>query len=377
MGILNVTPDSFSDGGRFAAVDAAIAHADELVEEGADILDVGRRVHPAGATEVPLEEEIRRIAPVVRQVAARHAVPISIDTYKAKTAERPSSSEPRSSTTSGASSASPTSPASRPPTGRPVIVMQQPPRGRSRPRHHRGHEGLLRPVPGDRPRAGIPDGDVILDPGVGFGKTLEQNLDAIARLPEIKALGYPVLMGTSRKSLIGLLNDGKLAPKDRIHGTIASNTAAILLGADIVRVHDVRAHQEAARIAEASGAAWHDRPHLRRPYRRLRPSRPVRRGTETRPALLHLARRGRGYRAAGLADDFTQTVSYVDLTEIAVAHATTRRFHILEALAEAIAGDILAKLPLVAWIRVKVEKPSAPIPAVIENVSVEIERSRR
>jgi len=91
----------------------------------------------------------------------------------------------------------------------------------------------------------------VLDPGVGFGKTFEQNLQAVARLPEIKALGFPVLMGTSRKSLIGILNDNKLAPRDRINGTIASNAVAILLGADIVRVHDVRAHIEAARVVEA------------------------------------------------------------------------------------------------------------------------------
>ncbi len=251
MGILNVTPDSFSDGGRFAAVDAAIAHADELVEEGADILDVGGESTRPGATEVPLEEEIRRVSPVIRQVAARHAVPISIDTYKAKTAEAALElgakivndvwglqREPDIARVAAAHGAS-------------VIVM-----------HNRREVDPAIDIIADMKAffdrsleiahaAGIPDGDIVLDPGVGFGKTLEQNLDAIARLPEIKALGYPVLMGTSRKSLIGLLNDGKLAPKDRIHGTIASNTAAILLGADIVRVHDVRAHHEAARVAEA------------------------------------------------------------------------------------------------------------------------------
>lgn len=252
MGILNVTPDSFSDGGRFAAIEDALAHADHLVEEGADILDIGGESTRPGATEVPLDEEIRRVVPAIERIVAKHpGVPVSIDTYKAGTA--------RAALAAGATIVNDVWGLQRDPeiaraaaeAGAPVIIM-----------HNRRSIDETVDIIEDMKTwfarsleiaraAGVPDEHVILDPGVGFGKTFEQNLQAVARLPEIKALGFPVLMGTSRKSLIGILNDNKLAPKDRINGTIASNAAAILLGADIVRVHDVRAHIEAARVVEA------------------------------------------------------------------------------------------------------------------------------
>lgn len=251
MGILNVTPDSFSDGGRFAAVEAAVAHAAELVEEGADILDVGGESTRPGATPVPMDEEIRRVLPVIEQVSKAHAVPISIDTYKAGTAD--------AALKAGAKIVNDVWGLQREPDiakvaadhGAPVIVM-----------HNRHAIDETVDIIEDMKAwfgraiaiataAGVPEGHIILDPGVGFGKTFEQNLQAVARLPEIRALGFPILMGTSRKSLIGILNDNKLAPKDRINGTIASNAVSIMLGADIVRVHDVRAHIEAARVVEA------------------------------------------------------------------------------------------------------------------------------
>lgn len=251
MGILNVTPDSFSDGGRFAAVDAAVTHAAALVEEGADILDIGGESTRPGADLVPLDEEIRRVVPAITAIAAAHAVPISIDTYKAGTAE--------AALAAGATIVNDVWGLQREPEiarvaaahGAPVVIM-----------HNRHQIDETVDIVDDMKAwfdrsiaiaraAGIADDHIILDPGVGFGKTFEQNLQAVARLPEIRAFGFPILMGTSRKSLIGILNEHKLAPKDRINGTIASNAVAILLGADIVRVHDVRAHIEAARVVEA------------------------------------------------------------------------------------------------------------------------------
>jgi dihydropteroate synthase len=252
MGILNVTPDSFSDGGRFAAIDAALAQADVLLEEGADILDIGGESTRPGATVVPLDEEIRRVLPPIEQILARHpGAVISIDTYKAGTADAALKAGARIVNDVWGLQREPDIARVAAAHGAPVIVM-----------HNRQTIDETLDVVEDMKAwfarsieiahaAGIPDDRIVLDPGVGFGKTFEQNLQAVARLPEIKALGYPVLMGTSRKSLIGILNDNKLAPKDRIHGTIASNAAAILLGADIVRVHDVRAHIEAARVVEA------------------------------------------------------------------------------------------------------------------------------
>jgi dihydropteroate synthase len=250
MGILNVTPDSFSDGGLFAAVDAAVAHAGELVAEGADIIDIGGESTRPGATEVAEAEEIRRVVPVIERIAAAHAVPISIDTYKAGTADAALRAGARIVNDVWGLQREPEIARVAAAHGAPVIVM-----------HNRRQidetVDIIADMKGYFARsieiahaAGIADRDIILDPGVGFGKTFEQNLAAIARLPEIKALGYRVLMGTSRKSLIGILNDAK-SPASRIHGTVASNSVAILLGADIVRVHDVRAHIDAARVVEA------------------------------------------------------------------------------------------------------------------------------
>ncbi|MBH0239638.1 dihydropteroate synthase [Methylobrevis albus] len=251
MGILNVTPDSFSDGGRFAAVESALSHAANLIAEGADILDIGGESTRPGATPVPVDEEIRRVEPVILALAKQTDVPISIDTYKAQTADV--------ALKAGAKIVNDVWGLQRDPDmakvvadhGVPVIVM-----------HNRTTIDADIDIIEDMKaffgrsielalKAGVPERHIILDPGVGFGKTFPQHLAAIGRLPEIRMMGFPILMGTSRKSLLGILADHKLEPKDRIHGTIASNVAAIMLGADIIRVHDVRAHIEAARVVEA------------------------------------------------------------------------------------------------------------------------------
>ena len=249
MGILNVTPDSFSDGGQFAARDAALAHAADLVAEGADIIDVGGESTRPGHTPVPEEDEIARIEPIVAALAGTIAAPISIDTYKARTA--------RIALERGARIVNDVWGLQRQPEiarvaadfGAPVIVM-----------HNREtvDESLdiilemrsffARSIEIAH-AAGIADHNIVLDPGIGFGKSFPQNLDALRRLAELKALGFPLLVGTSRKSLIGKVLDK--APKDRINGTIASNVMAISHGADIIRVHDVLAHVEAARVADA------------------------------------------------------------------------------------------------------------------------------
>ena len=249
MGILNVTPDSFSDGGQFAARDAALAHAADLVAEGADIIDVGGESTRPGHTPVPEEDEIARIEPIVAALAGTIAAPISIDTYKARTA--------RIALERGARIVNDVWGLQRQPEiarvaadfGAPVIVM-----------HNREtvDESLdiilemrsffARSIEIAH-AAGIADHNIGLDPGIGFGKSFPQNLDALRRLAELKALGFPLLVGTSRKSLIGKVLDK--APKDRINGTIASNVMAISHGADIIRVHDVLAHVEAARVADA------------------------------------------------------------------------------------------------------------------------------
>ncbi|WP_370674888.1 dihydropteroate synthase [Pleomorphomonas sp. PLEO] len=251
MGILNVTPDSFSDGGRYSSTEAAFAHARRMKEEGADILDIGGESTRPGATEVSQEEEIARVKPVIERLAAGDFPPISIDTYKAATAEV--------ALRAGAAIVNDVWGLQREPDiasvaaahGALVIVM-----------HNRFDIDPALDIIEDMKaffgrsldiarKAGVPDNHVILDPGVGFGKTLEQNIQAVARVGELKALGYPVLMGTSRKRMIGALIGAERPVAERLYGTVASNVAAILAGADIIRVHDVAAHRDAAAVADA------------------------------------------------------------------------------------------------------------------------------
>ena len=251
MGILNVTPDSFSDGGLFVGEAAASAQADALAAEGAALVDVGGESTRPGHVPVSAEDEQARIRPVIAALAPRLGVPISIDTYKASTA--------RVALAAGAGIVNDVWGLQRDPDiarvaadhGAPVIAM-----------HNREtiHPGLdivddmlaffERSLSIAR-RAGIPDGDIVLDPGVGFGKSWDQHLEALRRLPEIRALGFPILVGVSRKSLLGRLHDRDTAPRDRLHGSVAAHVLAATLGADIVRVHDVGPHVDALRVVDA------------------------------------------------------------------------------------------------------------------------------
>jgi dihydropteroate synthase len=251
MGILNVTPDSFSDGGLFAAEGEAVAQAERLAAEGAAILDVGGESTRPGHTPVPAEEEQARVLPVLRALRGRLPVPVSIDTYKASTA--------REALRAGARIVNDVWGLQREPDiarvaadhGAPVVVM-----------HNRETvdpgldivDDMLRFFErslGIARRAGIPDGDVVLDPGIGFGKSWEQHLEALRRLPEIRALGFPVLVGVSRKSILGRLHDRETRPADRLYGSLSAHALAGTLGADIVRVHDVAAHVDALRVVDA------------------------------------------------------------------------------------------------------------------------------
>lgn len=251
MGILNVTPDSFSDGGRFEGVDAARVQADALIAEGAQILDIGGESTRPGHLPVPAEEEQARVLPVIAALEPGLSVPISIDTYKASTAEV--------ALKAGATIVNDVWGLQREPDiarvaaahGAPVIVM-----------HNRETIDPDLDIVADMKRffersldiarrAGIRDADIVLDPGIGFGKSWDQHLEALRRLPEIRALGFPLLVGVSRKSLLGRLHDRETAPRDRLVGSIAAHVLAGTLGADIVRVHDVAQHVEALRVLDA------------------------------------------------------------------------------------------------------------------------------
>lgn len=251
MGILNVTPDSFSDGGRFQDLDAARIQAARLVQEGAALLDIGGESTRPGHVPVPAEEEQARVLPAIRQLASTLPVPISIDTYKASTAEVALRAGARIVNDVWGLQREPEIARVAAHHGAPVVVM-----------HNR--ETI---DPGldimDEMRAffersltialqaGIPDRDIVLDPGIGFGKSWEQHLEALRRLPELKALGFPLLVGVSRKSVLGRIHNASTAPSERLFGSIAAHVTAASLGADIVRVHDVHPHVEACQVVDA------------------------------------------------------------------------------------------------------------------------------
>jgi dihydropteroate synthase len=262
MGILNVTPDSFSDGGQFVSLDAAIAHAEQMISEGADIIDVGGESTRPGGEPVTVEEEIRRVVPVIKGLVQRTDIPISVDTTKSEVA--------RVALDSGAAIVNDISAlrfdfyvadaAAR--AGAGLVLMHS--RGTPATMHRLPpvadimHEVThsLRASINMAERRGVKRESIVIDPGIGFGKSQEQNLELLAKLDQLIAAfpDYPLLIGTSRKSFIGrLLADetGTPAPaEDRLHGTMATITTAILQGAHIVRVHDVKAAGETIRIAE-------------------------------------------------------------------------------------------------------------------------------
>ncbi len=249
MGILNVTPDSFSDGGRFEAVEIAMAHAKAMVAEGADVVDVGGESTRPGHTPVDAEEEIRRVVPAIEALKREISAPISIDTMKASVAE--------AALKAGATIVNDVWGLQRDPDiarvaaehGAPVCVM-----------HHRTEVDASLDIVEDMKRflsrsieiaqkAGIPDRAIALDPGVGFGKTIDQNLTAIRRVDALAAMGFPVLLGTSRKSLIGHILDR--TPEERVFGTVATSVTGWAAGATMFRVHDVRANRDALLVAQA------------------------------------------------------------------------------------------------------------------------------
>lgn len=294
MGILNVTPDSFSDGGKFLSPDAAVAQAEQMISEGADIIDVGGESTRPGAPLVTAEEEMQRVLPVIRSLAQRTSVPISIDTTKSVVA--------RAALDAGAAIVNDISAlrfdfhiadeAAK--AGAGLVLM-----------HSRGTPATMQRLPpvadvleevtsslrssiAMAEKRGVKRESIVIDPGIGFGKTAEQNVELIAKLDQLAAAipEFPILIGPSRKSFIGRLletakenaadsaaaaergtagvapaaenstavaieSKASAAVSDRLHGTMASITAAILKGAHIVRVHDVKAAIETVRVADA------------------------------------------------------------------------------------------------------------------------------
>jgi dihydropteroate synthase len=263
MGILNVTPDSFSDGNQFSSLGKAVAHAEQMIAEGADIIDVGGESTRPGAVSVSPEEELQRVVPVIETLRERTTIPISIDTTKSAVA--------RAALNAGASIVNDISAlrfdyhiadeAAR--AGAGLVLM-----------HSRGTPVTMHKLPPVADimkevvnslnssitmaeRRGVKRESIAIDPGIGFGKSQEQNLELIAKLDQLAAAfpDLPLLIGTSRKSFVGrILADGNGEPapvEERLHGTLATITAAVLRGAHIVRTHDVLATREAVRVIDS------------------------------------------------------------------------------------------------------------------------------
>ena len=244
MGVLNVTPDSFSDGGRWFDTEAAVARGLELVAEGADVVDVGGESTRPGAEPVDVAEELRRVVPVVEALAGR--VRVSVDTRKAEVAQGAAAA---GATLLNDVSAGLAEVAAGTGMGWVAMHMRGDPRTMQDDPRYDDVVGEVRSFLVERAEAALAAGvaEVWIDPGIGFGKTLEHNLALLARIGDLVATGHPVVVGTSRKRFLGVLT-GADDPADRIEGSLASAVWAMQAGAAMVRVHDVRASVEAARI---------------------------------------------------------------------------------------------------------------------------------
>jgi len=256
MGIVNVTPDSFSDGGRHAETARAVAHAHRLVEEGADFLDIGGESTRPGSDAVPVEEELRRVLPVLEALVGNTEARISVDTRKPEVMRRAAEAGAHMLNDVSALQYQPESLAVAFDTGLPVVLMHAAgdPKTMQNDPHYENvvldvFDALAARIEACE-KAGIPRNRIVVDPGLGFGKTLNHNIDILAHLSILHALGAPILLGASRKSMIGRLT-GATDPADRVPGSIAAALAGITQGASILRVHDVAATRQALSVWEA------------------------------------------------------------------------------------------------------------------------------
>lgn len=248
MGILNVTPDSFSDGGKFNSIERAVTHAEEMIAQGADIIDIGGESTRPNHTPVSEEEEIKRIVPVLKALRGKINVPISIDTYKARVAEI--------AIEEGAALINDVWGFKKDRYMAQVASKYQVPCCLMHNRNNMDYNNLMDDLIKDLEEsinialnAGVKASNIIIDPGIGFAKTYEQNLSVMNSLEKLSELGYPVLLGTSRKSMIG--NALGLPSDQRVEGTLATTVIGIMKGCDFIRVHDVLQNKRACVMTDA------------------------------------------------------------------------------------------------------------------------------
>lgn len=255
MGILNVTPDSFSDGGKYFDFKKAVAHAEEMITEGADILDIGGESTRPGAEEVPVEEQLRRVIPVIENLVKKIKIPISIDTYKSEVARKALDSGARMVNDISGLRFDPQMVGVISRYQVPLIIMHM----KGTPRNMQDNPQYTDVVEeiydffleriNFALNSGIRKENIYLDPGIGFGKTVEHNLEILNRLSEFHSLGYPLVLGTSRKSFIGKILDTSV--NERLEGSIATYVLALAQGVKILRVHDVKETKRAIKVTEA------------------------------------------------------------------------------------------------------------------------------
>ncbi len=397
MGVLNVTPDSFSDGGRFDVSEAAIEHARRMAAEGADLIDIGAESTRPGADPVGSTEELARLLPVIEGVGRLDlGVPLSVDTAKPKVADRALAAGAHLiNDISGAGEAMLEVAARH---GAPVIAMhmQGEPRTMQRKPRYDDVVAEIRDYLAERVAAGRRLGvEVLVDPGIGFGKTLEQNLDLLANLHELQQIGAPLVLGVSRKSFLDRLLGG-VRVGERLTATLAVNAWAAALGiADVLRVHDVEPHRQ---LAESIGA-------LRRRRSRSAPRRRNRSAPQRRVLAHGIVCRSRigvtrEERAAPqellvdievtltagarrTPDDLGETVDYAELAAIAQTVAARDEYRLVETLAERIAAIVGREAPRAAggstlWrriesLRVRVTKPGAARQIGAAEVGAEVD----
>ena len=248
MGILNITPDSFSDGGRYNNLDSALFRVEEMLKEGADIIDIGGESTRPGYEVISADEEITRVVPVIKQIKERFDIPVSLDTYKPDVA--------KAGIEIGADLINDIWRLKADDKMAEVIAKADIPCCLMHNRKEAVYDDYIHDVLADLEEsliiarnAGIANDKIILDPGIGFAKTYEQNLELLNRLEVLHSFGYPVLLGTSRKSVIGLTLN--LPAEERLSGTLATTVMAVMKGCSFVRVHDIKENVQAIKMAEA------------------------------------------------------------------------------------------------------------------------------
>lgn len=255
MGILNVTPDSFSDGGKFNNLDASLRQVEKMILDGADIIDLGGESTRPGHTQISDAEEIERVVPMIEAIRQRFDIPISIDTYKGSVGA--------AALAAGADMVNDIWGFKYDPSLAEFTAKYQVPCVLMHNRTNQNYHNLMTDINGDLQEsiniavsAGISKDAIILDPGIGFAKDYAQNMETMHHLEDLQTLGYPILLGTSRKGFIGLTLD--LPVTERVEGTVATTVIGIMKGASIIRVHDVLENKRAAQMTASilKGAPW-------------------------------------------------------------------------------------------------------------------------